>query len=276
MSKGYRDGAFALGLVVGGGIALNLFLWLDYRARNKIHNHSGGSQDAQYSEVGGYWDGFVGTFISPSDTLAQWIMAFFTIAATGVLVLTLRSANKTNIAAVNASKAALEANDILRAEQRSWVIVKPPNRCTLGSSGRLVELKFDIELINRGKTPAFGVRSYFDYVPAQNFGIVDEAFSVFLDMSKAKAMSELPYHEEERIIFPNDEARRIDTKRFKFLPAGGRGMFIFSAVLYLRGDGKKLGWDAHVYKVGTVPLSEVDDGGQVYELSEVSDYHRIK
>ncbi|WP_417733606.1 hypothetical protein [Roseovarius sp.] len=123
MSNSYRNGAFALGLVVGGGLTLNLLLWLDYRARNEIESESRTSQDTKYSEIGNYWDGLVGTFISPSDTLAQWIMAFFTIAATIVLVFTLRSANKTNIAAVESSKAALEANKIMQAEQRPWVTI---------------------------------------------------------------------------------------------------------------------------------------------------------
>lgn len=48
-------------------------------------------------------------------------MAFFTIAATVVLVLTLQSANRTNRAAVQASEAALEANKIIRNEQRPWI-----------------------------------------------------------------------------------------------------------------------------------------------------------
>lgn len=123
MSNGYRNGAFALGLVVGGGIALNIFLWLDYRARREKHTQSDDTQGSQYSEIGNYWDGLIGTFISPSDTLAQWVMAFFTIAATGVLILTLRSANKTNLAAIKASRAALEANAIMRQQSAGYLVI---------------------------------------------------------------------------------------------------------------------------------------------------------
>ncbi|MBW4962819.1 hypothetical protein [Sulfitobacter sp. CW3] len=122
MSKGYRNGAFALGLVVGGGVALNLFLWLDYRAQRQSNQAAYAQNDSDYSQIGTYWDGLIGTFISPSDTLAQWIMAAFTIAATIVLVFTLRSANNTNKAAINASKAALAANQIMRDQGAGYLI----------------------------------------------------------------------------------------------------------------------------------------------------------
>lgn len=80
MSNGYRDGAFALGLVVGGGLALNLFLWLDYKAKYEGDQPTSGDSGANSSEIGGFWDQLIGTFVSPSDTLAQWIMAIFTVA----------------------------------------------------------------------------------------------------------------------------------------------------------------------------------------------------
>lgn len=70
------------------------------------------------------WWNWTRRLVAAEDTLAQWIMAFFTIAATAVLLLTLRSANKTNAAAVKASQAALEANQIMRSEQRPWLWVR--------------------------------------------------------------------------------------------------------------------------------------------------------
>lgn len=161
MSDSYRNRAFALGLVVGSGIVLNLFLWLDYAARSEVEGQSSTGQGNQYSEVGRYWDGIFGTFVSPSDTLAQWIMAFFTIAATAVLILTLRSANKTNIAAVKASEAALEANQIMRDDQRPWLDFKAlePKVVVLKRGERSIFPGFEpkIEITNYGKSPAFGV-----------------------------------------------------------------------------------------------------------------------
>lgn len=155
MSKGYRDGAFALGLVVGGGIALNLVLWLDYQKSEEANQAPNGQNEPDYSQVGQYWDGFIGAFISPSDTLAQWIMATFTIAATIVLVFTLRSANKTNKAAIKASEAALEANRIMRNEQRPWLVLNRDLNCEFRDIGDRCTITWNYEFENRGKNPAY-------------------------------------------------------------------------------------------------------------------------
>jgi hypothetical protein len=164
MSDRYRNGAFALGLVTGVGIALNLFLWLDYRARQAEKTNSPSDQASQNSQVGKYWDGLIGTFVSPSDTLAQWIMATFTIAATVVLILTLRSANKTNRAAIDASNAAIEANEIMRREQRPWIyFVEPRITDVLDSTSAeepegSVTVLFSISVKNSGAVPSVSLK----------------------------------------------------------------------------------------------------------------------
>lgn len=156
MPNGYRNGAYAIGLISGIGLTLNLVFWLDYRAQDQKHQYSKGDDATQYSPIGQYWDGFIGTFVSPSDTLAQWTMAFFTIAATGVLVLTLRSANKTNLAAIKASNAALEANKIMRREARPWLDFSVNENCRIGRAGpnTLVISNLDPKVKNFGKSPA--------------------------------------------------------------------------------------------------------------------------
>jgi len=166
MSDGYRNGAFALGLVVGGGIAINLFLWLDNPSNQGKRTHGPSSQDAQDGqEAALWWWRWTGDLISFSDTLAQWIMAFFTICATVVLIFTLRSANKTNSAAIKASNAALEANQIMRAEQRPWVHFEVVG----ATSARIFEttetsdlphylgVLVDCKMVNTGTVPAGGV-----------------------------------------------------------------------------------------------------------------------
>lgn len=179
MSNGYRNGAFALGLVVGGGIALNLFLWLDYRARRNIESKTSTGQDTQYSEVGRYWDGLLGTFVSPSDTLAQWVMAFFTIAATGVLLLTLKSANKTNQAAIRAAEAAASANEIMRQEQRPWVLPSDfkfsLEQASLAGAKPERALFLRVFYRNFGASPAFVRGAYADraYLPQNSTPALD-------------------------------------------------------------------------------------------------------
>lgn len=167
MSDGYRNGAFAFGLIVGGGIALNLFLWLDYRA-NKVASVD--SSASKNSQLGNHWDGLIGTFVRPNDTLAQWFMVLFTIIATVVLVLTLRSANKTNVAAIKASNAALEANDIMLQEQRPWVTLTRDVNCEFSDDdGYGGALAWNYNFINKGKTPAYNVKVDIKLFRSNNF-----------------------------------------------------------------------------------------------------------
>lgn len=165
MSDGYRNGAFALGLAVGGGLAINLFLWFDYQQRKVCESDSENCQQQDYSEVGRYWDGLFGTFVSPSDTLAQWIMALFTIAATGVLILTLRSANRTNKAAVSASEAALKANEIMRAEQRPWVKIELALIDHVTFDGEAVRVAVRWKITNIGSYPADTINVHIEGSP---------------------------------------------------------------------------------------------------------------
>lgn len=94
MSKGYRDGAFALGLVVGGGIVLNLFLWSAYRANKnrEIPPNLTGFED---SPMVRYWDWFIESFMNPYDTIAQWAMAVLSLVAVYLLWETLKAGRQT-------------------------------------------------------------------------------------------------------------------------------------------------------------------------------------
>ena len=80
MSNGHKNGAFAFGLITGGGLSLYLFLWLDYRGRQESYQATKASNQGSNTAIGNLWDRLIGTFVSPSDTLAQWIMAISTIA----------------------------------------------------------------------------------------------------------------------------------------------------------------------------------------------------
>lgn len=145
MSNGYRNGAFALGLVTGGGLALNLFLWLEYNAKYKGDPPGNGNGDADGGDIGGYWDRLIGTFISPSDTLAQWIMAVFTIAAVILVWRTL----------VATQSIATDTREIGQIQVRAYisiesVAIKP----TRNSDGKI---QADMVLKNFGQSPARNV-----------------------------------------------------------------------------------------------------------------------
>lgn len=208
MSDGYRNGAFALGLVLGAGAALNLFLWLDYQSHHQADQAAYAQNDPDYSEVGTYWDGMIGTFVSPSDTLAQWIMAAFTIAATVVLVFTLRSANKTNAAAIDAAQAAIDANKILRNEQRPWVTIDRDIRCEFSDHNAThCRFAWNFNFINKGKTPAYNISRNIKIIKAENISEIWSELDEFVGHCVGKhGVNVVP------ILFPGEMTQFIKYK----------------------------------------------------------------
>ncbi|WP_375172599.1 hypothetical protein [Pseudooceanicola sp.] len=95
MSDGYRNGAFALGLTVGGGIVLNLVLWSAYRADKAREAVTQSPEEPQSHPWVEPWDWIVTTFITPNDTLAQWGMALLSLAAVYLLWETLKASRQT-------------------------------------------------------------------------------------------------------------------------------------------------------------------------------------
>lgn len=151
MSDSYRNGAFALGLVVGGGIALNLFLWLDYRTQQGRDQPASGTSNASGNEIGAEWNRFIGTFVSPSDTLAQWIMAIFTIAA---VILVWRTLFATQEMVRDTKQMAIDTREIGEAQTRAHCAIKLL-RLVRNRHGH-DEIHFTV--VNVGQTPAIKVR----------------------------------------------------------------------------------------------------------------------
>ena len=100
--------------------------------------------------VWGPWFGFC---FGLYDSTAQWIMMAFTIVAAGLLYGALRQANKTNAAAVKASEAALEANQIMIEVNRPWIVWDfQPVGDTFNQSD--VRIGFRAAIKNIGSRPA--------------------------------------------------------------------------------------------------------------------------
>jgi hypothetical protein len=79
MSDGYRNGAFALGLVTGGGIVVNLVLWSAYATNHKSkaqRSSNEGNENQEGHPIIELWDWLIRTFVDPYDTIAQWGMMF--------------------------------------------------------------------------------------------------------------------------------------------------------------------------------------------------------
>jgi hypothetical protein len=144
MSKGYRNGAFALGLVVGGGIALNVFLWLDYRANYKSYAAANSNSNENSSEIGKLWDRVLGVFVSPSDTLAQWIMAVFTIAVVFLVWRTL----------VATQEMARDTRHIGEAQTRAYLSFDSVEAVFLNDGDGFTGVYLRPRIKNTGQTPA--------------------------------------------------------------------------------------------------------------------------
>jgi len=144
MPNPYKNGAFALGLIVGIGIALNLFLWLDYKAQYKGNQTPSGYSNNGGNQVGNTWERIIGTFVSPSDTLAQWIMAVFTVA---VVILVWRTLIATQ-------RMAFDTRHIGEAQVRAYLSVEVENVPALEGAPPDAPVFFRVKLTNNGQSPA--------------------------------------------------------------------------------------------------------------------------
>jgi len=153
MSDGYRNGAFALGLVTGLGLTLNLVLWLDLGTQQPRNQATNTDSDEGYSQIGQGWDWLIGTFVSPSDTLAQWIMAVFTIA---VVILVWRTLVATQQMASDTRIMAIDARRIGEVQTRAYVSVEAAfgKQIPDHSGTRIV-----VTIRNSGNTPALGMET---------------------------------------------------------------------------------------------------------------------
>jgi hypothetical protein len=168
MSKGYRDGAFALGVVVGAGIVLNLILWLGYQDQRKADQSASADSHEKGEQVNTDIDWFIGTFINPSDTLAQWIMAIFTIA---IVVLVWRTLIATQ-------DIARDTRDIGQKQARAYMFLRIGNvefSITENKDGSNLVVKIAVELTNSGSTPSYSPIIYYDIQEAVQSDIIPQA-----------------------------------------------------------------------------------------------------
>lgn len=115
-----------------------------------------------------------------ADTVAQWVVMFFTIIAAGLLWGTLREANKTNAYAISAANAAIEANEISRlvgkVQSRAYIHADKINHGMNAVSNKDgSNLRVQIELVakNSGSTPAYNIEALYDIAISDDEGVVE-------------------------------------------------------------------------------------------------------
>lgn len=154
----------AIGLGLGLLLALIFLVWAvpefrdpSYYARlDGFQAHRLERLTQQELTNGAKWWGRMGSLVSMEDTLANWIIAIFTVVATGVsliaVILVYRSLGLTRSAVRAADDAVSETRRIGEAQVRAYISVEPMSFGTPDPRRRsfLVPIKFR----NTGTTPA--------------------------------------------------------------------------------------------------------------------------
>nr|WP_309502925.1 hypothetical protein [uncultured Roseovarius sp.] len=184
MSKfNWRNG-FAVGLTVGITSVVALIVWGKplYDFAKCVGNGKCDGYAAKYEAEDvpeSWWWYWSGDLVSSSDSLAQWIMALLTIAAVFLLWRTLVQTNKTNAAAIKAAEAALDANEIMRTEQRPWVTLDKEFECNFFDRGGYQgEISWNYGFVNKGKSPAYAVERHGKFV--KGVGLIETLFKADL------------------------------------------------------------------------------------------------
>lgn len=147
MPDGYRNGAFALGLVTGIGLAANLVVWSAYFAKNNPESQPGNDKQQEHGEsppVEDFWSWFYATFIDPNDSIAQWVITFATIFAAYLLLRTLWATQNM----------ARDTREIGEAQVRAYIKCSKVTCKPLGNNGQDDLFSLHVELQNFGQSPA--------------------------------------------------------------------------------------------------------------------------
>lgn len=157
MSKRFTDGYFALGLGVGSITVIVLALLISeygsgcYLADGNSFSYQGNGGGPTER----CW--LIPNFIEFGDTLVDWLMFFLTVVTVLLIWRTLDLTRRANEAAVEAAKAANEANQIMRSESRPWVSLSNFAVRSATDLGHGIEIDFSCLIENKGKSPAFNV-----------------------------------------------------------------------------------------------------------------------
>lgn len=283
MSKRFTDGHFALGLTVGifSTVLLTLLASSGYEPDTQLSyaiDQSANNTNQCGNGNEPVWGPWFGLCFGLFDSVAQWLMMAFAIVAAGLLYGTLMQANKTNIAAVNASEAAMEANRIMRSEQRPWLDLINPV-ATISIDRDWIVFEIHARVINVGKSPATEVLAHVKH------GILPEqvrqnhvAFRMFVNewvgkapitlIGKVEAFAGMPcptvFRDRQEPVY--SVAGAPENEAFMF----GR-LYIDLCVTYRSAGGSET---FHVAMRGEIPEEQVVAGATV-PLGKVSGCYSI-
>lgn len=169
----------AAGFILGIGLALLFLVWAVPEFRNPVHEQIGqpyAQTPPPDSEQGNqaklvYWG-----LLTLDDTLAQWVMAFFTIAATAVslkAVFLVRDTLELNRKATDAAEISARAaftsvrvtEETAQTQLRPYVFLNQIIDVALvdDATGQVPRRRIIAQWKNAGQTPAYRVTANFTY-----------------------------------------------------------------------------------------------------------------
>lgn len=252
MSDGYKNGAFSLGAVVGAGLALNLFAWVSYYSKQKADKAPQASSDQDSDKVVSYWDGLVGTFISPSDTLAQWIMAVFTIAVVFLVWRTL----------IATQEMVRDTRDIGQKQTRAYL------HCKTVTVQRVAAGKYisHVEIHNFGQTPAKKMIVWFGCWIEQ-YPLQEKLKGPSQQESSAFSVHDMPPRSSHNLIIPL--GRILSEYDISEIEAERCAVYVWGEAAYLDIFGKERSSKFVYYRTG--PLANWDGRVMPYREGNESD-----
>ncbi|UYV37778.1 hypothetical protein N4R57_01275 [Rhodobacteraceae bacterium D3-12] len=215
MFKRFTDGAFLLGLILGFGITLLFFLTLEVTSPVKnpppsevSHCATGTNECAHDDNSVPDWWYWPRRLFSLEDTLAQWIMMVFTVAAAGLLVGTLYQSNK--------------AINIAFGAERPWLKVSAAPDGGLVWDESRVFLTIRINFENVGRSPATIFAISHAAAVGDNFEKIDEiAAAQAISITRNTSQSFM-----ESTVFPGDGGHYGFHADFYYPPGEGRCKWI--------------------------------------------------
>lgn len=258
----WRNG-FAVGLTAGVSGATLLILFgqaiydlVDCVSRSECDRYA--AKHKVEDLPSSWWWRWTGDLVSSSDTLAQWIMALLTIAAVVLLWRTLSQTNKTNQAAIIAANAALDANAIIKQEQRPWVTLERDLFCEFQDLGYGGHITWNFDLQNRGKGPAYDIRMDFEIMKRRHWQGMRQQVSAYRDRLLSQSRVG-----RTAVLFPGETTENLrfwsDIKTtYKIDEFTGDesfwGEFKFVALMVcvtyrLGPESKDIGFDARIFEI---------------------------
>ncbi|MEE9375732.1 MAG: hypothetical protein V3V04_05300 [Rhizobiaceae bacterium] len=189
--------------------------------------------------------------ITPSDTLAQWIMAGLATLATGVSILAVILIQRTLRATAAAVDAASETNKIMRDDQRPWLVIEHKmvgdflsDESASQDHTHWVRWSMDYDITNKGKSAGTKFQVWNKMICVDNAFNAGAYLNEFIEKTKTERSRKFG------VVFPSEKktfARNMASTHIR-AESGNSDQFALLMVLrYTDTSGNLRGMDARCF-----------------------------